>query len=156
MFAEYVAARFFTETEMSVGLRMFDEDMSRSPEDRDYRHLSALDPREEVEGFTCCAPIDVTDWSWILYWIVVRKDRQRSGVGTRMLKSVEAEARLCGGMWLYLDTSSSDRYSPTRAFYERTGFEIAARLSDYYRRGDDNIIYRKLLGSDSAQLASSR
>ncbi|MGB6908244.1 MAG: hypothetical protein WBE01_00735, partial [Methyloceanibacter sp.] len=44
---------------------------------------------------------------------------------------------------IYVDTSSSDRYAPTRGFYQRMGFQEDAQLPDFYGPGDGKIIYGK-------------
>jgi len=46
---------------------------------------------------------------------------------------------------IYADTSSSDRYAPTRGFYKRMGFAEQARLPDFYAPGDGKVIYVKAL-----------
>jgi hypothetical protein len=35
-----------------------------------------------------------------------------------------------------------EKYVSTRRFYERTGFTAEAVLKDFYRPGDDKVIYR--------------
>ena len=41
------------------------------------------------------------------------------------------------------ETSSQPKYDKARLFYERLGFMEAARIRDFYRVGDDKIIYIK-------------
>ncbi|MGH6749630.1 MAG: GNAT family N-acetyltransferase [Methyloceanibacter sp.] len=58
--------------------------------------------------------------------------------------------RKAGAKHIYVDTSSSDRYAPTRGFYQRMGFVEEARLPDFYAPGDGKVIYVKELGSTPA------
>jgi ribosomal protein S18 acetylase RimI-like enzyme len=37
-----------------------------------------------------------------------------------------------------------DLYKPTRALYEKLGYETAATLPDYFVPGDARVIYRKI------------
>ena len=50
-----------------------------------------------------------------------------------------------GGTRLYAETSSRDQYEPTRAFYLRRGYTVAARLPEFYGSGDDKLVYSKLI-----------
>jgi hypothetical protein len=50
-----------------------------------------------------------------------------------------------GGHAIYVETASQPRYAPTRAFYERCGYTVAATLPDFYSPGDDKVIYTKVL-----------
>jgi hypothetical protein len=44
-----------------------------------------------------------------------------------------------------VETSSRDAYLPTRRFYDRRGYEEAARVAEFYGPGDDRVIYVKHL-----------
>jgi ribosomal protein S18 acetylase RimI-like enzyme len=60
--------------------------------------------------------------------------------------------RKAGAKKIYVDTSSSDRYAPTRGFYQRMGFIEEARLPDFYGPGDGKVIYvKELTGSGADQ-----
>jgi GNAT superfamily N-acetyltransferase len=96
-------------------------------------------------GFAYFAPIAMSDRTWYLWWIVVCKDTQKSGLGTRLLKHVEETVRAAHGRILFLETSSLPLYEPTRRFYVKTGYEIAAVLKDYYADGHDMVVFRKRL-----------
>jgi ribosomal protein S18 acetylase RimI-like enzyme len=70
---------------------------------------------------------------------------QGRGQGRLILEAVERRIKSRGGKKLYADTSSTERYAPTRAFYERNGFIRVAMLEDFYRAGDGKVIYEKRL-----------
>src|SRR4051794_26594601 len=44
-------------------------------------------------GFACYGPALLAERAWYLYWLVVRQDRQRQGIGTALLQYVEQEVR---------------------------------------------------------------
>jgi hypothetical protein len=46
---------------------------------------------------------------------------------------------------LIAETSSTPKYDRTRLFYEKKGFLRLAQIKDYYRAGDDLVIYGKYL-----------
>ena len=96
-------------------------------------------------GFEYHAPEPMTVGTWALWWIVVRPDLQGQGYGRRLLEFAEADAREQGAGVLFVETSGTPHYEPTRRFYLKYGYEQEARLRDYYGPGDDQIIFRKAL-----------
>ena len=94
-------------------------------------------------GFVYFAPADLTDGTWDLWWIIVAKARQGRGLGARLLDLVEQSVRQEGGHQLLIETSSLPQYEPTRRFYLKFGYQVVARIPDYYAVGDDLIIYVK-------------
>jgi ribosomal protein S18 acetylase RimI-like enzyme len=52
---------------------------------------------------------------------------------------------------LYVDTSTTERYAPVRAFYERMGFAKVADLADFYRPGDGKAVFVKGLTGSGMQ-----
>ena len=97
----------------------------------------------EPSGFACFGPIACTKGSWDLYWIVVAKEAQGEGLGTRLMLESEARVRGAGGRAVYVETSSQEKYLPTRRFYEACGYVEAARLEDFYDEGDAKVVYVK-------------
>lgn len=96
-------------------------------------------------GFVYWAPAPMTDRTWYLYWIAVRRDLQSRGAGARLLACCEAEVLAAGGRLLLIDTSSLPSYAPTRRFYARHGYEPTAVVRDFYADGDDLHVFRKRL-----------
>ena len=50
-----------------------------------------------------------------------------------------------GGKGIYLETSSTEKYIPTREFYLRCNYKIEAQIKDFYDDGDDKVIFVKRL-----------
>ena len=71
---------------------------------------------------------------------------QRTGIGQALERTVEDVVRQMGGDRLVLETSGRPDYERSRRFYERAGFTVQGRIPDFYRPGDDCIIYCKVLG----------
>jgi GNAT superfamily N-acetyltransferase len=101
--------------------------------------------RGRILGYACYGLIPGSEVSHDLYWIAVHPELQGGGLGRAIQERAEAAIRLAGGVQVFADTSSSPAYAPTRAFYLRMGFTIAAELPDFYRRGDGKTIMRKVL-----------
>jgi len=100
----------------------------------------------QVLGFAYFAPAAMTDRTWSLWWIAVNKQVQARGLGAKLLRYVEDEAKAADCRILLIETSSLPHYDPTRRFYLKHGYEEHAFLRDYYSDGDDMVIYRKRLG----------
>ena len=94
-------------------------------------------------GFVYHAPAVMTKGTWHLYWLVVDKNAQGRGLGKRMVRYAEADARKRGGHHLLAETSGTARYASTRTFYDKVGYTVEARVRDFYAPGDDQVIYRK-------------
>jgi GNAT superfamily N-acetyltransferase len=109
-----------------------------------HRCLTAWEAGEPI-GFAYWAPAALTEGTWYLYWIAVRRDRQQRGCGARLLARCEAEVRAAGGRLLLIETSSLPGYAPTHRFYAGHGFEAACRIPDFYADGDDLVVFRKPL-----------
>jgi ribosomal protein S18 acetylase RimI-like enzyme len=100
----------------------------------------------QVVGFAYYAPAAMTDRTWYLYWIVVRKDVQARGAGSRMLRHLEDDIRTNHrGRVLFVETGSLPHYELTRKFYLKNGYERHALLKDYYAAGDSMVVFRKEL-----------
>jgi ribosomal protein S18 acetylase RimI-like enzyme len=99
----------------------------------------------KIMGFAYYAPGAMTDRTWYLYWIAVKKDSHARGIGGQLLKHVEADIQSQKGRLLLIETSSLPHYGLTRKFYLKHGYEQAAILKDYYADGDDMVVFRKRL-----------
>ena len=129
----------FRAAEVATAGELLDEALNG---DDDYRFVGAFEGSDLV-GYACWGPTPGTEGTHDLYWIVVDRQQQRSGVGSRLLAHVEQELKADGGRLLVVETSSRGDYAPTRAFYERRGFTRAATLPGYYAPGDDLVVYLK-------------
>ncbi len=102
------------------------------------------------QGFAYFAPAAMTDRTWYLYWIAVDPAYQAQGIGKHLMKHVESEIRSRAGRILLIETSSLDRYDPTRSFYIRCGYAEVARLPDFYADGDSMVVFEKRLHAQPA------
>jgi ribosomal protein S18 acetylase RimI-like enzyme len=131
----------FTAEEKAVAEEVIDDGLTGRD---DYRTLVAVDENGELAGFISFGPIPMTESSFDLYWIATLPALGRKGLGTQLLTAMEQELRGPGAA-IYIDTSSTCGYDRARAFYEKNGYRVAARLKDFYHPGDDRLIYRKEL-----------
>lgn len=134
---------FFNPQELEVALELVDERLAHG-EKSHYRFL-ILEGDEEVLGYACWGPIPGTVASADLYWIAVHPGKQGQGLGRALLDAAETWIAREGRTRVYLETSTRLQYVPTRAFYLRCGYEIAAELPDFYAPGDGKAIFLKVL-----------
>ncbi len=135
-------AGVFRPEEVDVACELASDALSGDPS---YRFLLWRGESGAVDAYSCYGEIPITDGRFDLYWIVVSPRLQGQGIGAQLLRETESAIRTLGGGHVYAETSGLPNYTPARRFYEASGFTEAARLSDFYREGDDKIIYRKLL-----------
>jgi GNAT superfamily N-acetyltransferase len=100
---------------------------------------------DRVRGFVYFAPAPMTEGAWHLWWIAVEKTLQARGTGGQLLRYAEDEIRRVGGRVLFIETSSLPHYEPTRRFYLKHDYELAATLRDFYAAGDHMVVFRKVL-----------
>ena len=135
---------FFTPSETAVAIELPEERLRRG-EVSGYFFLFAEDGAGRVLGYACYGPVPATETTYDLHWIAVRPDQQRGGLGRELLARVEAAILEAGGVDLYVDTSSRSLYRPTRAFYLREGYRLAAEFPDFYAPGDGKLVFVKRL-----------
>lgn len=102
-----------------------------------------------IIGYSCFGLIPFTDRRYDLYWIAVRPDLQKQGLGRTILQSTENVILQQDGLRIYTETSGRIDYLPTRNFYQRQGYEQVAELLDFYRSGDNKVIFYKNLSASS-------
>lgn len=141
------ATGMFRHAEVAVAAELVEEALARGAKASGY-HLALADDGDAdgLAGYVCHGPIAGTEHSHDLYWIVVHPRLQGRGLGRRLMAEAEAAVRAAGGRRLYVDTSSTPAYAPTRAFYAGCGYEAAAELPDFYAPGDGKVIFCKVLG----------
>lgn len=127
----------FTDKEVAVCLEIADVVLEK-PSQQDYEFVVAMDPGPV--GLVVWGPNACAEGVQELYWIV----SGRPGVGTDLMKHMES--RIGGARMCVLETSGKPGYDRQRRFYEKLGFHVTARVKDFYRPGDDLVIYRKDYG----------
>ena len=144
------ATGLFREEEVATAVELLDESLAG---DDDYRFIGAFDG-EQVVGYACWGPTPGTEATHDLYWIVVDRQRQGTGIGSQLLGEVEQRLRTDGCRLVVVETSSRTDYAPTRAFYEARGYTRTATIPEYYAPGDDLVVFTKdLTNGDLARAA---
>jgi ribosomal protein S18 acetylase RimI-like enzyme len=109
-----------------------------------YEFLSA-EIGGRLAGFVCWGPTPLTEGTCDLYWLSTDAAFQRRGVGRALCGAVEREARKRNGRMIVIWTSGTGAYLPATRLYERMGCMLNSRIRDYYKPGDDLLVYVKYL-----------
>lgn len=118
-------------------------DYLNNPKTQDIWFTKIIDNKNVGLGY--CAPEKLTEGTYNLYVIAVRKELQGQGIGQQMMAYIEKLLKEKSKKLLIVETSSDDQFTPTRQFYEKIGYQHEATIRDFWKDGDDKIIYWKKL-----------
>ena len=132
------ATGFFHSYEVDVAVELVEDRLTKGNAS-DY-HFIFIEKNGQLAGYVCYGPIPCTAHSFDMYWIAVHPDFQSQGLGRILAHETERLVAQKGGQRIYIETSQSDAYDPTRVFYHRCGYRFEAVLEDFYAPGDGKII----------------
>lgn len=92
-----------------------------------------------------CAPEKLTNGTYNLYAIAVRKEFQGQRIGHKMMHFIEDLLLKNGKRVLIVETSSIEHYALTRKFYDKLGYRQEAVIKDFWDDGEDKVIFWKKL-----------
>jgi GNAT superfamily N-acetyltransferase len=137
------ATGVFSEDEVGIALELVDAVLEK-PGQRDYI-IRVSEENGAILGYYCVGPTPATASTFDLYWIAVDPARHGKGVGADLDRHALDLIRAMGGRLVIAETSSRPAYDGTRAFYLKRGYDELARIKDYYRPGDDLVVYGRYL-----------
>jgi ribosomal protein S18 acetylase RimI-like enzyme len=138
-----VETEVFTGEEVDIALELIDIVLDK-PGQKDYI-INVYDDEGAVIGYYCIGPTPATESTYDLYWIATKPSGQKRGVGSALDEHAHAVIRSRGGRLVIAETSSQPKYDKTRRFYVARGYTELSRIRDYYRVGDDLVVYGKYL-----------
>jgi GNAT superfamily N-acetyltransferase len=138
------STKFFYDHEIEIAVELIEERLNRGEETGYYFVFAELDG--VTVAYSCYGPIEMSKTSFDLYWIATHNDYRGKGIGKKLLDETFRAARNMGCRIIIAETSGLPHYAPTRAFYATTGFDLEARLKDFYDIGDDKVFYTKRIG----------
>jgi ribosomal protein S18 acetylase RimI-like enzyme len=134
--------RTFRDDEVEVALELIDEAIGGS---KDYWIRVATVDDGAVAGYICYGPTPMTASTYDLYWIVTHADHRGRGVAGSLIGAMEEDLRGRDATGIRVETSQLEGYGAARKLYARYGYPEAARFQDFYKVGDDLIVYYKRL-----------
>lgn len=113
-------------------------------------------PDTEDIWFTCvdndtpvaigyCVPEKLTDGTYNLLAIGVVKEAQGKGVASEMMHYIEQLLKQKGARVLIVETSSDSAQLAARSFYRKIGYSQEAVIRDFWKEGEDKIVFWKKL-----------
>ena len=138
-----ISTGFFYDFEVPVAVELIEERVKEG-ESSGYRFIFA-DVDGKTIAYSCYGHIAGTDAGFDLFWIATHNDFRGSGVGKLLLEETQRRAKELGARYIIAETSSLEKYLPTRLFYEKNGYSKDAYIADYYQPGDGKVIYVKRL-----------
>ncbi|OGW75752.1 MAG: hypothetical protein A2Z72_02740 [Omnitrophica bacterium RBG_13_46_9] len=131
----------FSPEEIRVLTELLDD--SRNNPDTSYIFIEETEGGNTV-GFAIFGRIPMTEFSWDIYWIVVGRNFQSRGIGTRLLRQIEDFiVRENRRAIIRVETSTDEWYSAARNFYRKMGFAEVGVIPDFYGENDDLVTFCK-------------
>ncbi|HOT72703.1 MAG TPA: GNAT family N-acetyltransferase [Anaerohalosphaeraceae bacterium] len=134
---------FFRGVELAVAREVFCEAVSGKPECTYQSYVA--DTGGKAVGWVCFGPTPCTVGTFDMYWIAVNPAMQRKGIGKLLSQFAEEVIKQQNGRLIVVETSGLPQYEPTRRFYEKNDYFLAAEVPDFYAPGDSKCIYLKPL-----------
>jgi ribosomal protein S18 acetylase RimI-like enzyme len=140
----------FRSEEIECAIELLDAALAPSDGEQDetdgYEARVAVDDDgARVLGYACFGATPMTAAAYDLYWLVVAQAARGRGIGAEICAAVAAELKERGGRVIRVETSSLEGQGGARRFYEKVGFRLAGSIADFYRDGDDLLVYSKVL-----------
>ena len=139
------ATDMFMPQEIDVAEELIDVFLDK-PDQKDYDVVVVEEPEGVVAGYMTWGPTPMAVGAYDLYWMAVSPKAQGRGLGKRLVRWLEETVKSLGGRLLIIETAGQPKYHPTRGFYLGLGYKEVARIPDYYKPGDDRIVYTKAVG----------
>jgi ribosomal protein S18 acetylase RimI-like enzyme len=136
------ATGFFTPAEVDVAEELIDAFLGK-PDQKDYDVVVVEGDGGAPVGYMTWGPTPLAEGAYDLYWMAVAPSEQGRGRGKELVRWLEGEVGSRRGRVIIIETSSQPKYHGTRQFYIDLGYKEVARIPDFYRAGDDRVIYAK-------------
>jgi len=94
-------------------------------------------------GIGYFVPEKLTDGTYNLLAIGVRKDVQGKGIAKEMMNYIEQVLKEKGARILIVETSSDEAQFPARSLYTKIGYHQEAIIRDFWNDGEDKIVFWK-------------
>jgi ribosomal protein S18 acetylase RimI-like enzyme len=136
----------FRAAEVACAIELLDAALDPADDDAGYEARVALgDDSERVLGYACFGATPMTEAAYDLYWLVVAENARGQGIGGALAAAVERELKERGARVVRVETSSLEGQGGARRFYEKAGYRISGAIADFYRDGDDLLVFAKVL-----------
>lgn len=131
---------FFYDYEIPVAVELANEALINGQEKSEY-FFQFLEVDGKTISYTCYGPTSCAVGTYDLYWIATHNDFRGKGIGKLILNKTHEEIKKRNGRMVIAETSGTEKYIPTRIFYEKNGYKAEAIIKDFYQPGDDKYMF---------------
>jgi ribosomal protein S18 acetylase RimI-like enzyme len=136
----------FNDEEIKVALELIETALNKDMMQDYIIYVYVIDDNGKTGGYICYGKRPLTDSTYDLYWIAVDPLIQGTGAGRKLINFMEEDLlKNRNGNLILIETSGKDGYEGERKFYEKNGYEIQTTIKNFYRPGDDLVVYHKYL-----------
>ena len=136
----------FRSEEVACAIELLDAALAPADGRRRYEaRVAVADDSGARARYACFGATPMTEAAYDLYWLVVAQDARGRGIGAGLSTAVEEELKQRGARIVRVETSSLEGQGGARRFYEKTGFRLAGAIANFYREGDDLLVFAKVL-----------
>ncbi len=96
-------------------------------------------------GLCYSVPEALADGTWNMLALAVHPDQQGKGLGAALVDATVRHLTTSGQRILIVDTSGTEDFARARQFYAQNGFDVEARIRDFWADGDDKVTFRRAL-----------
>ena len=118
-------------------------DYFNNAETEDIWFTFLIDEKPIAIGY--CIPEKLTEGTYNLLAIGVSQNAQRKGVASAMMEYIEQQLKQNNGRLLLVETSSDDAQMAARKLYQKIGYKQVAMIDDFWKEGEDKIVFLKQL-----------
>lgn len=135
------ASNVFSEIEVETAGELAEAVLDGS--DLSYKFIFLRNTKGQPVAYSCFGEIPLTDKRYDLYWIVVHPAYHSQGLAQKISLETDQAIIVNDGKHLYAETSGTDIYKPARSFYLKNNYQQVACYPDFYKEGDDKIVFVK-------------
>ena len=140
-----IDTKHFNNDEVDVAMELIDDALEKGNSSDYIAKVFETDDTNAVAGYICYGRRPLTEMTYDLYWIAVDPEIHGKGIGKQLVEYMESDVRSKNGYLILIETSGKAEYEGERKFYEKCAYEVQTVIKDFYRRGDDLVIFRKYL-----------
>lgn len=118
-------------------------DYFNNAETEDHWFTFLIDEKPVAIGY--CIPEKLTEGTYNLLAIGVSQNAQRKGVASAMMEYIEHQLKQNNGRLLLVETSSDEAQIAARKLYQKIGYKQVAVIDDFWKEGEDKIVFLKQL-----------
>ncbi len=140
-----VDTNHFNKEEIKVALELIDVYLNHRRQKDYIIYVYETDDSRKTAGYICYGRRPLTEATYDLYWIAVDPNIHGKGIGSILIRFMEADLKRIKGNLILIETSGKEHYTGERKFYEKNGYDVQTIIKDFYKPGDDLYVFRKYL-----------